>query len=60
MPARAAFDRSPVNATAQMATSTAVDPAAIHKRSTELAISESTPTINPPYGHERHAVHSKV
>jgi hypothetical protein len=37
-----------------------VDPAAIHKRSTELAISESTPTINPPYGHERHAVHSKV
>ena len=32
-----------------MATSTAADPAAIHKRSTELAISESTLTINPPY-----------
>jgi hypothetical protein len=31
-----------------MATSTAADPAAIHKRSTALAISESTPTITPP------------
>ncbi len=59
-PARAAFVRSPLNATAQMTTSTAADPAAIHKRSTELAISESTPSINPPYGHGRHATLRKV
>jgi hypothetical protein len=43
-----------------MTTSAAADPAAIHKRSAELAISESTPTINPPYRHGRHAVRSKV
>jgi hypothetical protein len=43
-----------------MVTSTAVDPAAIHKRSTELAISESTPTINPPYETDADAARHKV